>query len=73
MGAKKRQDQTIDQDGRADASSEQDTAGHNTAVLQLGWDVVGERRRQAERAIRDTRPHVQSRRGILGRLRRRAP
>ena len=52
-------------------ATEKDTTGHNTIALQLGWDVPAERRRQAERAVRDDRPHVQARRGLLGRLRRR--
>lgn len=49
---------------------EGDTAGHNTIALQLGWDIPAERRRQAERAARDDRPHVRTRRDLLGRLRR---
>jgi hypothetical protein len=50
---------------------EKDTAGHDTIALQLGWDIPAERRRQAERVARDDRPHVRSRRDLLGRLRRR--
>ncbi len=52
---------------------EQDTEGHNTMTLQLGWDPIGERRRQAERVARDrdSRPTVQEKRGLFGRLRRR--
>jgi hypothetical protein len=49
---------------------EQDTEGHNTMVLQLGWDPIGERRRQAERSIRDDRPTVIEKRRLLGRFRR---
>jgi hypothetical protein len=52
-------------------TDECDTEGHNTMALQLGWDPIGERRRQAERAIRDDRPTVVEKRRILDRFRRR--
>ncbi len=51
-------------------TDEQDTEGHNTMTLQLGWDPIGERRRQAQHVARDSRPTVQEKRGIFERFRR---
>jgi hypothetical protein len=61
-------DEMRDQTNRP--TDELDTEGHNTLVLQLGWDPIGERRRQAEQAVRDQRPTVLEKRRLLGRFRR---
>jgi hypothetical protein len=47
-----------------------DTEGHNTMALQLGWDPIGERRREAERVAldREGREVVTEKRGLLERL-----
>jgi hypothetical protein len=47
-----------------------DTEGHNTMALQLGWDPLGERRREAEQAARDRagREMLTEKRGLIGRL-----
>jgi hypothetical protein len=51
-------------------TTDTDTEGHNTMALQIGWDPIGERRRQAEQAARDreAREGPTEKRSLLERL-----